>query len=172
MKEIWKDIPEYEGIYQVSNLGNVKSLTRIVKHNLGGDKILKERILKLSKTGVGYFNVILCKKGNLKGFAVHKLVAMAFLNHKPCGYNLVVNHKDFNRLNNNVKNLEIITTRENTNQKHLKSESKYTGVHKDGKKWRSVIWINGKNKHLGRFNNEFDAHLAYENELLKLKINQ
>jgi hypothetical protein len=83
---------------------------------------------------------------------------------------LVVNHKDFNKLNNNLDNLEIITQRQNTNKKHLKSSSQYIGVfwNKQNKKWKSQIRINKKIKYLGYFVNEIDAHNAYQNALTTL----
>jgi hypothetical protein len=106
----------------------------------------------------------------MKTRTVHQLVAGAFLNHKPSRYELVINHKDFNRSNNNVDNLEIVTTRENANQKHLKSSSQYTGVSwdKNRNKWSSQIVINKKLKFLGRFINELDASKAYQKALKDL----
>ena len=160
-KEIWKDIKGYENIYQVSNHGRVKSL----KYN-------KERILKSGKCHLGYLHVVLYNNRTPKTFHVHSLVATAFLNHKPCGHKMVVNHIDFDRSNNNVENLEITTQRENTNKKHLKSTSKYTGVYwnKTNKKWFSKIYLNGKNIHLGQFEDEYEAHLFYQKELKKLNL--
>jgi len=114
--EIFKDIPGYEGIYQVSDLGRVKSL-----------KFNKEKILKPGVNNHGYYTVVLCK-GKRKTINVHQLVAMAFLNHEPCGYNgLIVDHKDNNPLNNRLSNLQLISQRENTS-KDKKGSSKYTGV--------------------------------------------
>lgn len=170
VQEIFKDIPNYEGLYQVSNLGNVKSLERQCNHWCGGLRFLKERILKKRIDANGYIQVYLSKNGIMKPFKVHQLVAIEFLNHIPCGYELVVNHKNFNKLDNRVENLEIITTRENTNKKHLKSSSKYIGVcwDKQRKKWIASITINGKLKYLGRFINEYDANLAYQNKLKTL----
>jgi hypothetical protein len=85
---------------------------------------------------------------------------------------LVINHVDFNKLNNKVDNLEIITNRKNANQKHLKSSSVYTGVcwHKPNKKWMSYISINGKSKYLGLFTNELEASEAYQKELKQIKL--
>ena len=78
IQEIWKDIPNYEGYYQVSNLGNVKSLARF--NNLG--KRVKERVLKnLVTTTKGYLVVRLSKIGLVKTKQIHQLVAEAFLNH-------------------------------------------------------------------------------------------
>ena len=166
-EEIWKDIPDYEGYYQVSNFGNVKSLSRTIFKMGKFPFISKEKILK-PRVNKGYKVFNLCKNGHEKTRKVHQLVAMAFLNHVPCGYKLVVNHKDFNKLNNNISNLEIVTMRENTNQKHIKSSSEFTGVywHKATQKWMARIRVNGKRKYLGLFSNEKDASLAYENSLI------
>jgi len=154
MKEIYRKIKGYNNVYQVSNLGNVKSL------KYGKERILKPHKLKIS----GYYQVALCKNGKTKGFKVHQLVAMAFIDHKPCRYKLVVNHKNFNKIDNKVGNLEIVTQRENTNKKHLNSSSKHVGVHlnKKSKKWVSSIYTNGKQRHLGLFENEINAHWAYQ----------
>ena len=167
MKEIFKDVPAYEGKYQVSNLGNVKSL--------GNDKTRKERILKPGKNGYGYYHVTLCKNGNRKTMKVHVLVAMAFLGHIPDGtHRIVLDHKDRDKSNNNLSNLELITQRENTERYFLtkKTSSQYTGVcwHKIANKWVATIIINGKSKYLGLFTEELNAHLAYQkalNELIK-----
>ena len=94
--EIWKDIEGYEGLYQVSNLGRVKSLNY---HRTG-----KERIMKPQKTNWGYLFVGLCKDGKVKQPLVHRLVGQAFIenpNNLPC-----INHKDVNPENNCVENLE------------------------------------------------------------------
>jgi len=167
--EIYKDIPNYEGLYQVSNLGNVKSLERKVKEVRGFRKI-KEKILKQSKSGSGYLQVNLYKNKIPKRYSVHQLVAIAFLNHIPNGYKIVVNHIDLNRINNNVNNLELITQRDNANFKHIKTTSKYIGVcwHKRSKRWRSRITINGKLINLGNFTKEYDAHLAYQKALKEI----
>lgn len=157
-KEIWKDVVGYEGHYSISSSGNIKSL-----------KFDKERILKYQLNDGEYYRVHLSLNGKLKRRSVHQLVAEAFLNHVPCGFELVVEHKNQIKTDNRVENLEIITQRKNTNRKHLKSTSKYTGVHwnKKRKKWVASIHINGTTKYLGRFINEIDAHFAYEKEDLK-----
>ena len=172
-KEAWKDIEGYEGLYQISNFGNVKSLEKYVNHSSGcGTRTVNERILKPSFNSKGYLIVGLFINGKQKKRTIHQLVAVAFKNHIPNGHILVVNHKDFNKLNNRVKNLEIVTQRENTNQKHLKSSSIYTGVswRKDCNKWNAKIRIKGKTKHLGYFtiDNELDASNAYQNALKEL----
>ena len=157
--EIYKDVVGYEGHYIVSNLGNVKSI-----------KFNKEKHLKLSKNYKGYLTIMLSIDNIEKRIRVHQLVAESFLNHKRCGMKLVINHIDFNKVNNRVENLEIVTNRENCNQKHLKSSSIYTGVSWDKRcnKWRSNITVNGKLKHLGYFINELEASEVYKKELNNL----
>lgn len=161
MKQIWRDIPGYEGLYQVSNTGDVKSLNY--------RKTGKEKLLIQTISRVGYKNVSLYN-GIRRTIQVHQLVSIAFLGHKFCGYKFVINHKDFDKLNNHVDNLEIVTNRENLNRKHLKSTSQYVGVSWDKRenKWVSQIKINGKKKHLGHFRNELDASKAYQQKLKTL----
>jgi hypothetical protein len=158
--EVWKTIEGF-GNYQVSNLGNVKSL-----------KYGKERILKSALAGAGYPHIVLQNNKISKTRNVHQLVAEAFLNHKPNGLNFVVNHKNLIKTDNRLENLEIITQRENANRKHIKSSSQYTGVcwNKKCNKWRSNIWVNGKLKNLGLFANELEAHNAYEQALKDLPL--
>lgn len=155
--EIWKDIPEYEGLYQVSNLGNVKSL-------------ISNKILKPNNDMYGRLYVNLHKNKKSKSKKIHQLVAMAFLGHKPCGYKLVVDHKDNNSLNNHIDNLQLISFRENSSKDKKGYSSKYVGVtwHKRDKKWTSSILINKKRIYLGYFENEIDAHNAYQNKLKKI----
>jgi hypothetical protein len=161
-EEIWKDIPEYEGLYQISNLGRIKSL-----HGKG-------RIMSLILNGKGYYCVHLCKNGNQTTHYIHTIIAISFLNHKSCGYKFVINHIDGNHINNNLHNLEIVTHRENTSTCFRKNKdtfsSKYIGVSwdKSRSKWMTRIQINGKTKHLGYFSLEIDASEAYQKELSKL----
>jgi hypothetical protein len=171
MKEIYKSIIGYEGKYEVSNLGNVKSLERrVIIHN--GTRLVKEKILKKGINTVGYEIVSLSINNKVKTHQIHQLVAEAFLKHSRCGYEKVVNHINFNKLDNRVENLEIVTQRENTNRKHTKSSSKLTGVswHKRRKKWIATISINGKNKHLGYFKSEIEASETYQKKLKEIKL--
>jgi predicted XRE-type DNA-binding protein len=113
MAEIWKDIQEYEGYYQVSNLGNVKAVRRSVvyKYKHGdGVRIFPEHITKPWKRKDGYLSVTLTKNKTKKTFLIHRLVANAFieLNGKP-----EVNHIDGNKENNLAVNLEWVTDYEN-----------------------------------------------------------
>lgn len=108
--EIWKDIENYEGLYQVSNFGRVKSLPRLVKNN-GGEYFYKGRILNAGIDSGGYSLVVLSKNDKNKSFRVHRLVASAFIKN-PNLHN-VVNHIDGNKSNNFYLNLEWTTSSEN-----------------------------------------------------------
>jgi len=110
MKEIWKDVVGYEGMYKVSNLGNVRSLDRIITHKNGRQFSVKGKLLTPKNHTGGYFQVCL---GAKKYRYVHRLVAGAFILNQE---NLPeVNHKDENKKNNHVDNLEWCTSKYNTN---------------------------------------------------------
>ena len=113
-KEIWKDIQGYEGIYQVSSHGRVRSLDRIVvRPNGNGDYFAKGKIIYVVLTKWGYNEVHLHKDNKTKIYKVHRLVAQTFIenpNNLPC-----VNHIDENKTNNNVNNLEWCTYKYNNN---------------------------------------------------------
>lgn len=158
-KEIWKEVPDYDGMYQVSNLGKVKSFY-----------FRKESILSPSKNTGGYLVVSLYKNCKSKHFQIHQLVAMAFLEHKPNGSKLVVNHINFNRTDNRLQNLEIVSQRQNTNRLHLPSSSSFIGVYwnKKDKVWFSQIRINKKLHHLGSFKCELKASQAYQQKLKQI----
>ena len=117
--EIWKDIEGYENKYQISNLGNVKSL-----ETWTGDKyIRREKILKNMVYGNGYYYVCLSKNGKVKKYKVNRLVAQAFIpnpDNKP-----FTNHIDGDKLNNNVDNLEWCTQSENMKHASMIGLRKY-----------------------------------------------
>jgi len=160
--EKWKSIVNYPD-YQVSNLGRVKSF-RVSKNG---------KILINSIGNTGYLSVNLCNIIGAKTKRIHKLVAIAFLHHTPNGSNIVVDHIDFNKTNNTVENLRLISSRENGNKKHLSSSSKYVGVsfYKITNKWRAQIRIKEKIKHLGYFNTEEEARNKRITEEKILEIN-
>jgi hypothetical protein len=168
MQENFKDILGYEGIYQVSNLGNVKSLAREILKNGKYPFVSKERILKPSKDGGGYYQVSLFKEGKAKRISVHVLVAMTWLGHIPDGtQKIVVDHINNDKLDNRLQNLQLISNRENTSKDKKNGSSQYTGVswHKKTNKWIAYIAINDKRKHLGLFQTEKQAHLSYQKSL-------
>ena len=156
-EEEWKDIPNYEGYYQASTLGNIKRTN-------------KNKNLKLTIKGAGYYQVCLFKEGKRNYILVHHLIVDTFLSSKRNGRLLVVDHINNNKLDNRPENLQIVTQRVN-NSKDSISTSQYIGVswEKSYNKWRAEIRINGRSKFLGRFTQEIDAAKAYENELNKLK---
>lgn len=110
--EVWKDIEGYEGIYQISNFGRVKSLQRLQKYKSRRSRVLPERIMKSRKDKLGYKRVGLYN-GKYEFWLVHRLVGIAFLPN-PEGYD-IINHKDENPSNNHVDNLEWCTRKYNNN---------------------------------------------------------
>lgn len=159
-KEIFKDVPNYNGIYKVSNLGNVKSL-----------KFGKEKILKQSKR-TNYMYVVLYKNNKTKTFDTHQLIAMAFLEHVPNRKEFIVDHINNNKLDNRLENLQIISQRQNSTKDLKIGTSKFVGVYfnKKENKYMSRIYINGKRKYLGLFVSEHEASKAYQKELLTLNL--
>ena len=111
--EVWKDIEGYEGIYQVSNLGRVRSLDRICIMKNGRKRLHKGRIMAFFVGHDGYLIVKLCAKSSKVSYRVHRLVANAFI-HNPDNLPLV-NHKDENKTNNVASNLEWCTQKYNVN---------------------------------------------------------
>lgn len=116
MIEEWKSIKGYETLYEVSNTGKVRSLSRkvIVKNKYGAvsTRMTKAKELKPQMRGQ-YYMVWLCKNGNSKQYYIHRLVAETFLNNFDDLRD--INHKDENKLNNNVSNLEFCTHKYNMN---------------------------------------------------------
>lgn len=158
--EKWASLPEYDIPYHISDLGRVKTLKRKENRN-GVIYNMNERILKLTLIKESYYHV---KLKTLGCISVHKLVAMAFLGHKRCGYTEVIDHLNDIKTDNRVVNLKRVTSRENTMRGHKNKTSKYTGVSwsKRDKKWLSMITIGTKQINLGAFSNEHEAHLLYE----------
>jgi len=157
--EEWRDIPGYKGFYQVSDYGRVKSLPR--------KGVLKKRILKPYFSTHGYLMVGLIKNNKRETIKVHQLVAMAFLDHKRCGHKIVVDHNNNDRINNCLYNIQLVTSRENASKDKKLGTSKFTGVsfHKHRNKFRARIYISGKCKFLGYFEDEKEASQAYQTAL-------
>lgn len=124
MQEEWKDIPNYEGLYQASNLGRIKSLKRY-KNNHGKKQIVNERIMKQQKDLDGYYRVSLCKNGKYYQTKTHRIIAMTFIPN-------LNNYSQVNHIkaisdggNNNVNNLYWGTQKQNMEDKKRDGHTKY-----------------------------------------------
>lgn len=158
MKEEWKDIKGYEGLYQVSDHGRIYSCRRNI-------------LLKSHLTRKGYLIIDFYNKGERACKAVHCLVALHFIGDRPIinGERLSIDHKDEDKLNNHVSNLRYITNRKNSSRSinKKKTTSRYIGVSwdKEQRKWRAQIQINGNTERLGRFHCEHMAGKVYQERL-------
>lgn len=153
--EQWKDIKGYEGIYQVSNKGNVRALGHYKNcygtgHTRATIFINKVRMLRHTDNGKGYCIVGLKKNGGRKNHYVHRLVAEAFLDKPPgCG---VVDHIDFNIKNNNVNNLRWCTQKENI--AHSKKNMHKPHKSKPSTGYKYIYFRNGRYRVNVRFKNK------------------
>jgi len=157
-EEIYKDVNGYEGLYQVSNLGRVKSF-------YSG----KERILKPGKHTRGYLLIILRKNKKPKPYRISRLVASTFIGDLD---NKVVDHIDHDVTNNRVDNLRICSQAQNTYNriKRKNTSSKFKGVYwyKSRRRWRGIIGFNSKAMHIGYYNTELEGAKAYDKKALEL----
>ena len=128
MEEIWMPVIGYEGLYEVSNLGRVRSLDREARHSsCGGVRILKGKVIKPQMGVGGYLRVCISKDGKGKMFSVHRLVYSAFNGAIP--HDMQVNHIDEDKTNNRLENLNLMTPKQNSNwgthiQRVAKAKSK------------------------------------------------
>lgn len=153
MKEIWEPIKNFEGLYEVSNIGRVRSLDKIIK-KWDGHRLLKGRILKPSSSKSGYQKIILTGKNKYKKtMLVHRLVALHFIDN-PENF-LQVNHIDGVKNNNTVHNLEWVTASENV------QHSFDTGLKKPSPKSTKLI------KELGEKSNIKINQLDLDGNLIK-----
>ena len=136
MEEIFKSIPEYEGLYEISNLQNVKSLNRIIIRSNGQKVKIKEKILKPAIGSRGYYSVVLCNNIRQRTECIHILMAKTFISNPE-------NKKEVNHINaittdNRIENLEWVTHKENMTHakllgliKYNKGEKHYSSKLKD-----------------------------------------
>ena len=111
VREEWRDIKDTDGLYQVSNFGRVKALSKYMKHPTGSYSLLPERILKGTIKNGGYIVVNIKKNGLQKDYLIHRLVAEAFIPN-PNNYP-VINHKNEKKSDNYFENLEWCTVLHN-----------------------------------------------------------
>lgn len=154
MNEVWMPVLGYETFYEVSNFGQVKSLGRTAEQS---GRTLPERILKIQKTTNGYRFVTMCKGGVAKMRMVHRIVIEAFYGYK----DLDVNHKDFDKTNNELENLEYCNRRENMIHCFAarSTTSNHNGISlfKATKMWEVKICHKRVNHFLGRYKTEAEA---------------
>lgn len=166
----WRPIPNYEGIYEVSNFGNVRSLDRVVNGRSGGYSKIKGKTLTPIKNCGGYLRVNLCSERGRKAEFVHRLVAKAFIENFD---NLPeVNHKDENKENNNVENLEWCDSKYNSNygtvrqrcSEHAKGKKKHYTYESFRRmvspKEKAVIGVNYETNHKVSFSSMKNAKKA------------
>lgn len=126
MEEIWKPIPGWD-YYEASNFGNIRSLDRYVNSKNGSKSLKSGKVLKQNMINQ-YLGLQLNMNGIAKIYKTHQLVAMAFLGHVPCGYEIVVDHIDNNKLNNRLDNLQLISQRENGIKDNKPNKTGFVGV--------------------------------------------
>lgn len=167
-KEIWKDIPNYEGHYQASTWGNVRSVDRFIKHPMAksGYQKRKGSILKSSTDKDGYLAHTLCKEGKCTRFRSHRLILLTFNKSSTDPVNHINGIKNDNRL----ENLEYCTTRQNETHKHtiLKNKKRYGIRVLPSGKFHARIGYEGVTRYLGSYIDEEEAYSAYRNAYFEI----
>ena len=155
MEEIWKDISGYEGLYQVSNYGNIKSLPKKKGYSIAKNPIIIKPFINCN----GYLLATLCKNNNQKHFQVHRLVAEAFIQNienKP-----QVDHINRVRSDNRVENLRWVTVSENGNNTCFNRSVEYKGEIKTVSEWSEKLGIKQVTLHARLFKYGWDVDKAF-----------
>lgn len=165
MEEIWKDIKDFEGLYQVSNMGRVKSLARVILRNNGKKQTFKEKIIKQATNKQGYYQISLWKNGIEKRYLLHRLIAEHFIpnpENKPC-----IDHINTDPTDNRIENLRWCTYKENNNNPlTVKHRSKPRNWKIKGfEHWKSkpVVQLTKKGELLKIYPNAFSAEVYHIN---------
>ena len=166
--EIWKDIKGYEGHYQVSNLGRVKSLNREMVRIDGRRKVLNEMVKKtyINKDGYEYIRLSVNKKG--KTFRVHQLVAFTFLDIKS---ECVIDHINGIKIDNKVENLRFVTQRTNLEFACNNLNDRGITYNKKTNKYEARVYTGSKANYLGSSNDKEDLRLLISNFKKKITNN-
>lgn len=155
MEEVWKDISGYEGLYQVSNYGNIKSLPKKKGYAISKNPIIIKPFINCN----GYLLATLCKNNNQKHFQVHRLVAEAFIQNienKP-----QVDHINRIRSDNRVENLRWVTVSENGNNTCFNRSVEYKGEIKTVSEWSEKLGIKQVTLHARLFKYGWDVDKAF-----------
>lgn len=156
--EQWVYIKGYDGQYMISNFGRVKSFKNW--------KDSDGRVLKTSINSWGYIVIGLSYRGENKTHTLHHLVWDHFGNMPRDGRKLQIDHKDGDKTNNHIYNLQLLSQRDNTVKYHKSrcdKKNRYIGAYPNKKKWMSLIYVDGKSIFLGNYDTPEQAHTAYLN---------
>lgn len=170
MKEKWKPVEGFDG-YLVSNKGRVKSVDRTVRQGERYLRVVGRILVPMLEKGRGYLRVSLRLNSRTKTFRIHLLVWDAFGNEKRNGQIKQVDHKDDNKWNNWITNLQLLDNRGNCHKRIKKNKtSKYIGVSlcSDGR-YSAQIYYNKKAYNLGRYTTEIQARRVYLKRLKAIK---
>ena len=162
--EIWKPVKNYEGLYEVSNFGRIKSLKKTIVNKSGRiNRHTKEKIVR-SYNHDGYRRIRLTKSGKGNQVLVHRIVINSYYGHS----DLLIDHINGIRHDNRIENLEYVTNSENTLRGYERNgkSSKFRGVSfspRTKNKWAVSVSVNNKTIHIGRYETEIEAHREYLN---------
>lgn len=168
MEEVWKPIKGYEGLYEISNMGRVKSLAKIVGNGFHREEKMLQIIVEKTK----YCFVNLMRNAKPKKYRIHLLVWDYFGDKPRDGLRLQVDHKDEDKGNNRIDNLQLLSGRKNKSKERLlnKASGLPTGVcwHKQNKKYHAQIYIDRTHFNLGFYNTPEEASNAYQEALRRV----